>query len=83
VSPRFEDVPRGERDVARLVADGLSDKAIALALGFSVWTVREYIGRTVARLERDGDRSRRQVVARWYRTAATQASVVPAQQRAA
>jgi DNA-binding NarL/FixJ family response regulator len=84
---QLDDVPRGERDVARLVADGLSDKATALALGVSVWTVRAYLGRLSARLGSDNDRPRRQVVAGWYRTAscmpAPNASVVPAQQRAA
>jgi DNA-binding CsgD family transcriptional regulator len=52
-----------EREIARLVAEGLPTKAIALRLGISAWTVSTYLRRTFARL---GVQSRAAMVARLF-----------------
>ena len=43
-----------QRDVAELVARGLSNKAIARETGLAISTVKEYIGAAASRLPGDG-----------------------------
>lgn len=74
----WDDVPEREQQVAALIADGLTDKAIGRALGVSVWTVRTYVARLVERIGVDPDRSSRSIITRWHR-----AHAVPSEQRAA
>lgn len=55
-----------EMEVARLVADDLSDKLIADILGLSVHTVREYLDRITRKIgATKGRKTRRRVIARW------------------
>lgn len=49
-----------EREIARLVAEGLPSKAIAVTLGISVWTVLTHVRRVYARF---GVQSRAAMVA--------------------
>ena len=52
-----------QRDVAHLVAEGLSDKGIALSLGISERRVRQIIGRLVVVLALDPTRNTRVQIA--------------------
>lgn len=55
-----------EAEVARLLADDLSDKLIGDILGISHRTVQEYIDRIAKKIgAKKGRRSRRRVIARW------------------
>jgi DNA-binding NarL/FixJ family response regulator len=55
-----------EMEVARLVAEDLTDKLIADILGISVHTVHEHLERIGKKLgTQKGRRSRRRVIARW------------------
>lgn len=55
-----------EAEVARLVAQDLTDKLIADILGVSAHTVREYLDRIGRKIgAQKGRRSRRRVIARW------------------
>lgn len=55
-----------EMEVARLVAEDLSDKLIGDILGISIHTVREYIERMAKKIgAQKGKRSRRRQIARW------------------
>lgn len=54
-----------EMEVARLVAEDLTDKLIADILGISAHTVDEYLSRISKKLGIRGRRSRRRVIARW------------------
>lgn len=63
-----------EMEVARLVAEDLSDKLIADIVGVGVRTVQEYIERIARKIgATKGRRSRRRQIARWVdrREAAT------------
>lgn len=55
-----------EMEVARLVAEDLTDKLIGDILGISIRTVQEYLDRIGDKIgARKGRRSRRRVIARW------------------
>lgn len=55
-----------ERDVARLIAQDLTDKLIGDILGLSPRTVQQYLDRIAKKIGADkGRRSRRRVIARW------------------
>lgn len=60
--PCFEGLTPREREVAGLVAVGLRNKDIALALGISVATVKDHVHRV---LDKSGLDSRAAVAARW------------------
>ena len=57
-----EDLTSREREVARFVADGLTNVAIARTLHLSHWTVATHVAHVLAKL---GFRSRAQIAA-WY-----------------
>lgn len=54
-----------EIEVARLVADDLTDKEIALVLVVSVRTVQRHLDNIEAKVGNDPKRSRRRTIARW------------------
>ena len=55
-----------EMEVARLVAEDLTDKLIGDILGISTRTVQEYLDRISAKIgAKKGKRSRRRIIARW------------------
>lgn len=55
-----------EMEVARLVAEDLTDKLIADILGISIHTVQEHLERIAKKLgATKGRRSRRRIIARW------------------
>jgi DNA-binding NarL/FixJ family response regulator len=51
VNPAVRRLTKREREVARLVTEGLKDTVIARRLGLSVSTVRNYIGHIKQRLQ--------------------------------
>lgn len=60
--PCFDTLTDRERQVAGLVATGLRNKDVALALGISVGTVKDHVHRI---LDKSGLDSRAAVAARW------------------
>lgn len=54
-----------EMEVARLIADDLSDKEIACILQISERTVQRHLDNIEAKLTHDPKRSRRRTIARW------------------
>lgn len=48
-----------EMEVARLIAEGLTDKEIAAILCISAWTVKSHLDRIAAKLEVNKARNRR------------------------
>lgn len=54
-----------ELEVARLIADDLTDKEIALVLVVSIRTVQRHLDNIEAKLPKDPKRSRRRIIARW------------------
>lgn len=66
-----------ERDVARLVAQDLTDKMIADILGISKYTVQEYLERAGKKIGIKGKRSRRRLIARWIEAQPTKSLPSP------
>lgn len=62
LDPCFSDLTPRERQVAGLVATGLRNRDIALALDISVATVKDHVHRILAKSQLD---SRAAVAARW------------------
>jgi DNA-binding NarL/FixJ family response regulator len=60
----FDDLSPREREVAGLVAVGLRNRDIALALGISVGTVKDHVHRILTKSGLDG---RAGIAARWSR----------------
>lgn len=56
-----------EQEIARLVADGLTDKAIAEAVGSSVWTVRTHLKHITSKIGYDPQRTRRESIKLWMK----------------
>jgi DNA-binding NarL/FixJ family response regulator len=54
-----------ELEVARLVADDLTDQEIALVLVVSIRTVQRHLDNIEAKIGTDPKRPRRRVIARW------------------
>lgn len=55
-----------EKEVARLIAEDLTDKLVGDILGISARTVQEYLDRIGAKIgAAKGRRARRRVIARW------------------
>lgn len=59
-----------ELQIARLVADGLNDKAIAAEIGCSVQTVGTHLKHIAEKIGHDKQRSRRESIKRWVAQAA-------------
>jgi DNA-binding NarL/FixJ family response regulator len=61
------DLSAREREVARLVAEGMADKEIARDLTLSIHTVREHLARIGRKLGADEKKgSRRHAITLWY-----------------
>ena len=67
---RLADLTPREREVAELVADGLTDKAIAFRLGISDHTVGRHLEHIALKIGMDKERTRRERIKRWYQHAA-------------
>lgn len=55
-----------QQEVAQLVADGLTTKAIAAQLGITVTTVNLHVGAIADRLGLPGSHATRTLIARWW-----------------
>ena len=58
-----------EREVAQLICDGLTDKAIAERLGISINTVGRHLEHIMMKIGADPERRRRDAIKRWMRAA--------------
>lgn len=68
-----------ETEVARLVAEDLTDKLIADILGISIHTVQEHLERISKKIcATKGKRSRRRVIARWIEQKEAKRATSPA-----
>lgn len=55
-----------ETEIARLVADGLSNRAVAAQLGLKESTVKGYLSHIYERLQISGPGSKRVGLSRWF-----------------